>query len=181
MLARYLIILKRWKKLKLIKRKTLILIFVILLSCLPFIYITELISLDLFLDSFENSQNYVLIQDKKNEFESYTNGDFLIIQKPTHPDFKIEESDYIIFCDYEGDISYSKVSQINSIASVKRYYVESNKTQGKGVLFQNQILGKIVEIIDDNILNSISVKIWDISIHNLNLRSVLKSWIYFFK
>ena len=150
-------------------------IFFILLSCLPFIYITELISLELFLDSFENSQNFVLIQDKNNEFKSYTDGDFLIIQKPTHPDFKIEESDNIIYCDIDGGISYSKVNHIKSIASVKRYHIEEEDNNSRRcVLFQNQILGKIVEIIDDNIINSISIKIWDISIHNLNLRSVLK-------
>ncbi len=106
--------------------------------------------------------------------ESNTNGDHLIIQKSSHPEFKIEESDLIIYCNNEGDISFTKVTHINSIATVKRYYIEEkNKEKGKCVIFENQILGKIVEIIDNNILNSISIKIWETSIHNLNLRSLL--------
>jgi hypothetical protein len=176
MLALYLIYLKRWKKLKLNPRKTLIFVAFVLISCLPFIYITELISLELFLDSFENSQNYVCIQDKNNEFETSTFGDYIIIQKSSHPDFQIEESDYIIYCDFEGEISYTKVSHINSIASVKRYHVEGEESENEQcILFQNQIIGKILEIIDDNFINSISMKIWEISINNLNIRSILTS------
>jgi hypothetical protein len=130
--------------------------------------------LELFLDTFDNSQNYVCIQDKNNDFETSTNGNYIIIQKSSHPDFIIKKSDHIIYCDYEGEISYSKVSNINSIASVKRYHVEGEESEkGECVLFQNQIIGKIVKIIDDNILNTISMKIWEISIHNLNVRSLL--------
>ncbi len=145
-----------------------------LLTCLPFIYLTEVIGLELFLDSFENSHNYLCIQDKENMLESNTNGDHLIIQKSSHPGFIIKESDLIIYCNFDGDISYTKVNHINSIAAVKRYHIEEqNEEQGKCVIFENQILGKIVEIIDDNIWNSISIKIWETSIHNLNLRSLL--------
>jgi hypothetical protein len=143
-------------------------------SLIPFIHITEIIGLETFLDSFENSHNYLCIQDKENMLESNTNGDYLIIQKPSHPDFKIDESDQIIYCSYDGDISYTKVHHINFIASIKRYYIEEqNEEIDNNIIFHNQILGKIVYIIDDNILNSISIKIWETSINNLNLRSLL--------
>ena len=48
--------------------------------------------LDIFLDSFENPQFYVCIQDKDNKLETYTDGDYLIIQKSSHPDFIIKEN-----------------------------------------------------------------------------------------
>ncbi len=57
---------------------------------------------------------------------------------------------------------------------MKRYYIEEqNEELENNIIFENQILGKIVYIIDDNILNSISIKIWETSINNLNLRSLL--------
>lgn len=144
------------------------------ISVIPFIHITEIIGLETFLDSFENSHNYLCIQDKKNMFELNTYGDYIIIQKPSHPDFKIDESDLILYCNYDGIISYTKVNHINSIASMKRYYIEEqNEEIGNNIIFDNQILGKIVYIIDDNILNSISIKIWETSINNLNLRSLI--------
>ena len=146
----------------------------LVLSVIPFIHITEIIGFETFLDSFENSHNYLCIQDKENMLESNTHGDYLIIQKPSHPDFKIDESDSILYCTYDGDISYTKVNHVNSIASMKRYYIEEqNEELENNIIFENQILGKIVYIIDDNILNSISIKIWETSINNLNLRSLL--------
>ena len=159
---------------KIFTRKTVTLVIFTLVSCLPFIYITDIIGFELFLDSFENSDNYICIQDKQNNLESNTFGDYLIIQKAPHPDFKIEKCDLIIYCDNEGDITFSKVNNINSISAIKRYYIEEETNElGKNVIFENQILGKIIEIVDENIINSISVKIWETSIHNLNLRSLL--------
>jgi hypothetical protein len=159
---------------KIITRKTLTLIIFTLISCLPFIYVTELIGIETFLDSFENSDKYICIQDRQNNLESNTFGDFLIIQKASHPDFKIEKCDLIIYSDNEGDITFSKINNINSISAMKRYYVEKDTCElGKNIIFENQILGKIIEIVDENILNSISVKIWETSIHNLNIRSLL--------
>jgi len=174
MLARILIPLKRWKDIKKIIKKTITFLIFIILACLPFIYITEIIGLKTFYDSFENSHYYICVQDKDNKFESNTNGDFLIIQKSIHPDFIIKESDSIIYCKYDGDIAFTKISQINSIAAIKRYYIkEQNKEPENTIIFEDQILGKIVKIIDDTIWNSISIKIWETSIHNLNLRAIL--------
>ncbi|KYK21594.1 hypothetical protein AYK21_00640 [Thermoplasmatales archaeon SG8-52-2] len=159
---------------KITPRKTLTLIIFTLISCLPFIHINDMMGIELFLDSFENSDNYICLQDRQNNLESNTFGDYLIIQKASHPEFKIEKSDLIIYCDNEGDITFTKVNHINSISAMKRYYVEKDtRDLGKNVIFENQILGKIIEIVDENIINSISVKIWETSIHNLNIRAIL--------
>ena len=156
---------------RIIIKKTIKMILFILLASFPFIYITELIGFETFLDSFENSNYYICVQDKDNIFQSNTNGDYLIIQKSSHPSFEIKESDIIVYNDYDDGVYYSRINHVGSIASVKRYYIEgNNKEKIDSYIFENQILGKIVEIIDDNILNSISIKIWETSIHNLNLR-----------
>lgn len=155
-------------------KKTIKICVFILLACLPFVYVTQMIGIDIFLDSFENPQYYLCVQDKDNALGSYTNGDYLIIQKSSHPDFMIIESDSIIYCKNDGEIAYTKVNHINSIAAIRRYYIENqNEDTYDRLIFENQILGKIVKIMDDNIWNSISITIWEKSIHNLNPRALL--------
>jgi hypothetical protein len=173
MLARDLMLLKRWNSLKNDSKKILLLFVFILLASFPFLYFTELIGLELFFDSFENSDSYICIQDRDNTFKTNSNGDYLIIQKASHPDFNVGENDDIIYYNNEGDISFTKVTKISSISALKRYYIEEPSEYGKSSIFENQILGKIIEIVYDNILNSVSIKIWETSIHNLNLRSLL--------
>jgi len=155
-------------------KKTITLLIVTFLAFLPFIYVTNIIGLDIFLDSFENSNYYIIIQDKENILQSNTDGDYLIIQKSSHPDFEIEESDTIFYSNFEGDILYTKINYVTSIAAIKRYYIDKqNEEKDKDFIFENQILGKIIRIIDNSIFNSITVKIWDTSIHNFNLRAFL--------
>jgi hypothetical protein len=166
-------IIEEVEKLKINIKKILLLFIFTFLSSLPFLHISEALGIEIFLDSFENSKNYICLQDIENSLESNTNGDYLIIQKASHPDFDILKNDKIIFYDNEGEISFTKVIQISSTATLKRYHIEEASKHKKSVIFENQILGKIIDKIDDNILNSISIKIWETSIHNLNLRSLL--------
>ena len=80
----------------------------------------------------------------------------------------------ILYCNYEGNISFTKINQISSVAAIKKYQIEKvTRENDNNVIFENQILGKIIEIIDENIINSISIKIWEASIHNLNFRALL--------
>lgn len=158
---------------KTIIKKTIPIIIFIIFSCLPFIYITDIIGLELYLDTFENSNYYIFIQDKENTLLTNTNGDYIIIQRSSHPDFEIKESDIIFYSNFNGDILYTKINNVNNIAATKRYYIENqNEEQGNDFIFENQILGKIIKIIDNSIWNSISVKIWETSIHNLNIRAL---------
>jgi len=174
MLARYLILLKRWKNLNNNIKKIILLFIFTFLAIIPFIYITGVFGFETFLDSFENSSNYLCIQDKENDFNSNTNGDYIIIQKATHPNFEVKKNDLILYCNYEGNISFTKINQISSVAAIKKYQIEKvTRENDNNVIFENQILGKIIEIIDENIINSISIKIWEASIHNLNFRALL--------
>ena len=72
-----------------------------------------------------------------------------------------------------GEEAYQKVEQIYCIGAVKKYqlacennlYVEEN-------IYEQQIIGKVVSIVDNNLWNVISMKIWDVSINRLNLAAL---------
>jgi len=126
-----------------------------------------------FLDSFENPQYYLSIENDKLLCGADTNKDFLIIQKSSHPEFFVENNDDIIYFGNNGDILCSKVYEVNSINTKNKFYTINYNNPYCGIIYENQIAGKIIKIIDNNIWNTISIKIWDISIHNLNLRSLI--------
>ena len=114
----------------------------ILLTCLPFLYITEIIGLDTFLDSFENSENYVCIKNNKNSIESnFKTGNYIIIQKSTHPEFNVKKSDSIIYCENDGDITCNKVYQINNIGAIKRYHTTEENDITSQPIYQEAVIG----------------------------------------
>ena len=162
--------LKRWKDFNKITKNTIKIFIFIALASLPFITVTQTIGMDIFLDSFENPKYYVCLQDKDNSFGlNSKGGEYLIIQKSTHPDFNIDKSDSIIYFKNDGDIVCNKVYFISNIEAIKSYHtIDENEP-----IFEGQIIGKIVKIIDGNLWNSISLKIWETSINNLNLRALL--------
>lgn len=165
---------KRWtEKKRIIKNAIKICIFISIAS-LPFLTITQIIGMETFLDSFENPEHYVCLQDKDNLFGSNTkNGEYIIIQKSTHPEFNVKKSDSIIYCKIDGDIACNKVYQINNIGAIKRYHTTEENDITSQPIYQSQIIGKIINVVDNNIWNSISIKIWETSIYNLNLRALL--------
>lgn len=145
----------------------------LLFASLPFISTTEMLGLDTFLDSFENPDHYLCIQNNGNLFGSKTNTEkYVIIQRSSHPDFKVSENDYIVYIGNDGYLTCNKVYQITSMVTIKRYNIEDFKGKSS-YIFENQVLGKVVDIIDNNIWNLITIKIWDTSIHNLNIRALL--------
>ena len=89
----------RWtEKKRIIKTVIKIWIFISIAS-LPFITVTQIIGMDAFLDSFENPDHYICLKDKNNVYGSKTKtGEYMIIQKSSHPDFNVKKSDTIIYC-----------------------------------------------------------------------------------
>jgi len=58
---------------------------------MPFISIINLISIDIFLDSFENSQYYLCLQNNNNFPDlKEKNSAYVILQKSSHPYFDIK-------------------------------------------------------------------------------------------
>jgi len=158
-----------------IKKIVKILIFIIIAN-LPFITAANILSVDTFLDSFENPEFYISVKnDNKIIKTDFKEGDYLIIQRANHPDFKIKDKDEIIYVKDEGDIVCNQVLESKSIGSIKMYYTkEDNKKDKNEPIYETQIVGKIIKSIDDNLWNSISMEIWKISINDLNINAMLK-------
>jgi hypothetical protein len=154
--------------------KNIIKILIILsILFLPFIYITELIGIDIFLDSFENPKHYMCIQSDGLIFGSKSDdNDLIILQKTSHPDFFVNKNDFLLYFTDEGFIEISRIVDIKYIGSREKYYKEPEEKMFNFPIFKEQIIGKVINIFDDNILNSISLKIWEASINNLNIRAL---------
>jgi len=131
-----------------------------------------MIGIDTFLDSFENSEYYLCLQDEDGLYATNTNDrDYVIIQESSHPDFSAEKNDYIIYLTNDNELACNQVYHVSRIGTNKRYHTQDKESIGHHV-FENQVLGKVIKVLDDNIWNSISISIWDISINNLNIRAL---------
>ena len=119
------------------------------------------IGADIFLDSFENSECYFLI--KKDNKQT-------IIQISDAPGFTIEPSDTLLYYGKDGEIEYGEVSQIKAVSGIKKYHIYNSEEQ---TITEQRVVGKIVKETDDGFLNSISMSLWDISIHTLNIRALV--------
>jgi hypothetical protein len=150
---------------KSIVKKFIKLFIFILIVALPFMYTTQLVGLDTFLDSFENPEYYAYL-----EYDD----EYVIIQKSTHPDFDIEESETIIYFELDGDIAYNRIYAVTGIGSFKRYYIHDDDTYpNERPVYNSQVIGKVIKSVDNNILNEMSMKLWEVSIQNLNIRALI--------
>jgi uncharacterized membrane protein len=163
---------KRWKDKKTLKLAIKICLFLVI-SSIPFISITQMIGIDTFLDSFENSEYYHCFKDEVGLYAANTiDKDYLLIQESRHPDFSAEKNDYIIYLTNDNELACNRVYHVSSIGKIKRYHTQDKKFIGHHVL-ENQVLGKVIKVVDENIWNSISISIWEISIQNLNIRALI--------
>ena len=163
---------KRWIKKKKFRTTLKICLFLIAAS-LPFISITHIIGLETFLDSFENPEHYLYIQNEDAIFGTkLKNNEYVIIQISSHPDFRIQKNDQIIYFLNEEEIACGQVYHISSLKNIERYHIIDNENIGRHIS-EKQVIGKIIKTIDDNIWNSISMTLWDISINNLNIRALI--------
>ena len=143
-------------------------------ACLPFIGATKIIGMDVFLDSFENPEYYMCVQDNDNLLELDANkGSHIIIQKTSHPGFFIENCDTVIYSNNTGALACNQISQISNIGAIKRYSTTDDTDISSKYIFDCQIIGKVIKVIDDSAWNTISIKIWEASIQNLNLKALL--------
>jgi hypothetical protein len=99
------------------------------------------------------------------------NNEFVILQKSSHPDFDIKKSDTIIYCRINGELACDKVEFI-SLGGVKTYHTKNDINMSSQPIFECQIIGKVINTIENNLWNSISIKSWEVSINWLNLRSL---------
>jgi hypothetical protein len=165
---------KEMKGMKKIIKNTIKFCLFISLVSLPFISVTLAIGLDTFLDSFENPEFYLCFQDEDNLLGTNTkNGEHVIIQRSTHPDFDVKKSDSIIYCKNTGEMTCSKIEIVNKMGSFEKYYTVDDNYKTSYPIYEEQIIGKVVNIVDDNLWNSISISVWEASINNLNVRALV--------
>jgi len=160
-------------KKKEIKKIIQIIIFISLAN-LPFLTTVQIIGMDTFLDSFENPDQYICIQNNQNTIlPNIPDGKYIIIQKSTHPGFSLKKDDEIIYIN-EGKIACNKILDTTIIGATKRYYIngENNEISTQPI-YESQIIGRVVNIIDDNLWTGISMKIWETSIQQLNINGLL--------
>ena len=141
---------------------------------IPFISTINFIGFEAFLDSFEHPSSYLYFDDPEKTLNyNLSKGQYLIFQKSSHPDFIIEQKDTILYCKENGELSCQTVYSIDSIGSIKYYTTNNDQNYYNQPVYDDQILGKIISVIDGNIINKISMSIWDVSIHNFNVNSFL--------
>lgn len=165
------------RKMKETIKKILKMCIFISLVNLPFITSAQILSVDTFFDSFEKPEFYICFENKNNQIQSATQqGDYIIIQKATHPDFTVNKNDNIIYARVGGELVCSRVHHTIQIGSIKKYYtVDENNQISKNPVYDVQIAGKIVKTVNGNIWNSISIKVWDLSIHELNINALMSN------
>ena len=147
-------------------------IFIALVN-LPFVTMAGLIGLDEFTDSFENPESYQYFKTNKIELETDNTG-FIVVQKPSHPDFSIHPGDDIFFYKDEGGLMCRSIYHVHDQGFIKKYYVVLvDGSVDEDPIFESQIIGKVVSTVDNNPWNMLSLKFWDASINNLNAVAML--------
>lgn len=140
---------------------------------LPFITTTQLIGIDVFTDSFENPESYQYFKSSKIDLGTISWG-YLVIQKPSHPDFSILTGDKIFYYNDEGGLMCRSIYNITDRGLIKKYYIVNLDGElDDEPIYNYQVIGKVVSLLDNNAWNKISLKIWDASINNLNAVALL--------
>ena len=121
-------------------KKIIKLSILLIIISFPFLTITQIIGMDAFLDSFEHPESYICLQDEGNLLGVKTKElEHVIIQRASHPDFKIEDKDSIIYYDSYGDITCDKITQKNyQMNSIKQYHTINNEDQNNETIYESQ-------------------------------------------
>ena len=98
---------------------------------------------------------------------------YIIIQKSTHPEFQLEKQDEIIHIKTDGTLTCNKIYEISGAGYFKKYFILENNKPLSSPIYENQIIGKIVKTLDNNLWNQISIKTWETSIKNLNIHALI--------
>jgi hypothetical protein len=158
---------------KLLYRTGKIILFVICAN-LPFLTIANLVGFDTFIDSFHHPNSYLYM--KNDNIQSINGrGGYLILEKPCYQGYEIAEGDTILYHTHDT-VQQTIVSHILVEQGLKTYYVTPNdEDDAASPIYEQQIIGKIKGMLDDNPWNIICLQIWDLSIDNLNTVALFSS------
>jgi hypothetical protein len=146
----------------------------LIIATIPFISAASQMTMEQFLDSFENPEHYISIQNDNLIKSASQKEGYMIIQRSSCPDFEIKENDEIIYFESDGEIKCSTVIHSSKIGTIKHYYTINQDHTEEESVYENQIIGKVIKTMDDNLWNTISIRTWDISIHQLNINNIGK-------
>jgi hypothetical protein len=140
----------------------------IAIANLPFITITQLVGMDTFLDSFNNVQSYQYFKGSILDRDDLDNK-YIVLQKSSHPKFSILTGDEIFYLKDEGGLMCRKVYNISRRGSTNKYYtINFEGNANDDPIYESEVIGKVISVVDNNIWNALSLKVWDVSINNLN-------------
>ncbi len=135
---------------------------------LPFLTVTQIMGGDMFFDSFDHPESYLYVKSNRINVES-PNNEYFIIQKNSPQGITLTKGDNIIYLKDDGEIQCQRVYAVGGKVGKERYYTtDVHENINEEPIYEYQIIGKVVRQIDDNIWNALSLKIWDLSINNLN-------------
>jgi hypothetical protein len=140
----------------------------VVLANLPFLTMTQLMGMEPFLDSFQQTEFYQYFKSNYLDIKGIDNS-YIILQKSSYPDFSIVPGDDIFYLKDEAGLLCRKVYHVSYAGPLKRYYtLQFNGDLCLEPVYQYQIIGKVIGIVDNNAWNTLSLKVWDMSINNLN-------------
>ena len=93
---------------------------------------------------------------------------FIILEKPPLQEYAIKEGDSILCHTIKNTLQQRFVYQIKTEEGIKTYYTTSNTGALDGLIYEHQIVGKIIGTSDDNIWYAVCLQVWDLSIDKLN-------------
>jgi hypothetical protein len=140
----------------------------LVIANLPFLTVVQTIGINSFLDSFQHPDTYRWIKNYENDNDT-KGGGYIILQRPTHQDLNIKNGDTILYQTFEGSVKCEPVLDVELRQGATVYYTTTPAQDDiKGPIYDTQILGKVTDIVDNNIWNAFCLQIWDFSIKNLN-------------
>ncbi len=157
------------------KELTTILILFTLIN-IPFIITGRLIGFQALIDTFNHPTGYQYLKLNQQTMTQQNLNNMLILQKTTHPDFTLNPKDTILYINNDGDVALDTIHTITTHGPLTQIYLKSNNpTNQKNTIHNEYILGKVLTTVDNNPLTTLSLTIWDETIHHLNIHSILNN------
>ncbi len=131
--------------------------------------------MDVFLDSFENTEYYLYVQDNGDmRSVDIANDEYVIIQKSTHPAFQLQENDVVMYYDENGEAVCQHLAYITAVGPLLKYHLVDHATIDRdSVIYDAQVIGKVVSTAENTAWNAFCLQIWDITISQLNIHNFL--------
>ncbi len=139
---------------------------------LPFLTVTHLIGIDTFIDSFQHPTIYSFI---KNDDSTNALTGYLVIKIPSNQASVIKEGDSILCHTIKNTVQQRIVSQIQTKDGITIYYTTSLTDSSDAVVYDSQIIGKIIANSGDNLWYTLCLQTWELSIEKLNIQTLFST------